>query len=55
MRKGFCFLAVGTGLEPATPCVTGMYTNQLYYPTVSVEGGAKLQVFLTPQTDNSIF
>ena len=26
-------LAVGTGLEPATPCVTGMYSNQLNYPT----------------------
>ena len=25
--------AVGTGLEPATPCVTGTYSNQLNYPT----------------------
>ena len=23
------FLAVRTGLEPVTPCVTGMYSNQL--------------------------
>ena len=23
------FIAVRTGLEPATPCVTGMYSNQL--------------------------
>ena len=22
------FIAVRTGLEPATPCVTGMYSNQ---------------------------
>ena len=26
-------LAVRTGLEPATPCVTGMYSNQLNYQT----------------------
>ena len=30
-------LAVRTGLEPATPCVTGMYSNQLnYHSSVSV-------------------
>ena len=28
------FPAVRTGLEPATPCVTGMYSNQLNYRTV---------------------
>ena len=28
------FLAVRTGLEPATPCVTGMYSNQLNYRTI---------------------
>gem|GEM_PF-2316488 len=28
------FSAVWTGLEPATPCVTGMYSNQLNYQTV---------------------
>ena len=27
------FVAVRTGLEPATPCVTGMYSNQLNYHT----------------------
>ena len=27
--------AVRTGLEPATPCVTGMYSNQLNYRTFS--------------------
>ena len=26
-------LAVWTGLEPATPCVTGRYSNQLNYQT----------------------
>ena len=26
-------LAVRTGLEPVTPCVTGMYSNQLNYRT----------------------
>ena len=25
--------AVWTGLEPATPCVTGTYSNQLNYQT----------------------
>jgi hypothetical protein len=28
------FLAEWTGLEPATPCVTGMYSNQLNYRTL---------------------
>ena len=28
-------LAVWTGLEPATPCVTGRYSNQLNYQTVA--------------------
>ena len=28
--------AVWTGLEPATPCVTGMYSNQLNYHTKTV-------------------
>ena len=27
------FNAVRTGLEPVTPCVTGMYSNQLNYRT----------------------
>ena len=27
--------AVWTGLEPATPCVTGRYSNQLNYQTVA--------------------
>ena len=31
--KGF-IIAVWTGLEPATPCVTGRYSNQLNYQTV---------------------
>ena len=26
--------AVWTGLEPATPCVTGRYSNQLNYQTL---------------------
>jgi hypothetical protein len=26
--------AVRTGLEPATPCVTGRYSNQLNYHTI---------------------
>ena len=32
-RKWLMFsLAVRTGLEPATPCVTGMYSNQTELP-----------------------
>ena len=34
-------LAERTGLEPATPCVTGRYSNQLNYHSV------KLYVFLS--------
>ena len=30
----FGTFAVWTGLEPATPCVTGRYSNQLNYHTV---------------------
>ncbi len=30
LLRGF---AVWTGLEPATPCVTGRYSNQLNYQT----------------------
>ena len=29
-------MAVWTGLEPATPCVTGRYSNQLNYHTILV-------------------
>ena len=34
MNQRLLFLAVRTGLEPATPCVTGMYSNQLNYRTI---------------------
>ena len=33
MNRLFVLPAVWTGLEPATPCVTGMYSNQLNYQT----------------------
>lgn len=42
--KAFKFLAEWTGLEPATPCVTGMYSNQLNYH--SVFGSANIRSFL---------
>ena len=35
-------LAVWTGLEPATPCVTGRYSNQLNYQTNKLE----LQIYI---------
>lgn len=34
-------LAVWTGLEPATPCVTGTYSNQLNYQTNIFRTGCK--------------
>ena len=48
-------LAVWTRLELATPCVTGMYSNQLNYQTLSfdtlrrlpVVGGANIRSLLT--------
>ncbi len=33
--ESLILLAVWTGLEPATPCVTGRYSNQLNYQTVA--------------------
>ena len=33
---GFLFVAEWTGLEPATPGVTGRYSNQLNYHSASV-------------------
>jgi hypothetical protein len=40
-------IAVWTRLELATPCVTGMYSNQLNYQTSfglgSLSGGAKIR------------
>ena len=34
LRSLAALLAEWTGLEPATPCVTGMYSNQLNYHSV---------------------
>ena len=52
-------LAVWTGLEPATPCVTGMYSNQLNYRTVSLqkfpERGAKIVQNHSLQKKNPVF
>jgi hypothetical protein len=40
--------AVRTGLEPATPCVTGMYSNQLNYRTkFAVRTGFEPATFAT--------
>jgi hypothetical protein len=35
-HQGFAFLAEWTGLEPATPGVTGRYSNQLNYHSAVV-------------------
>ena len=46
------FIAVRTGLEPATPCVTGMYSNQLNYRTIDSRyfslASAKLRLVFHP-------
>ena len=34
LPERLCLLAVRTRLELATPCVTGMYSNQLNYRTI---------------------
>ena len=39
-------VAVWTGLEPATPCVTGMYSNQLNYQTYCISETANIKLFL---------
>ena len=37
--------AVWTGLEPATPCVTGMYSNQLNYQTLALGACKYTRIF----------
>ena len=52
-EKGYIFVypfADRTGLEPATPCVTGMYSNQTELPVqkyknIPSKGIAKIHVF----------
>ena len=39
----FTLLAVWTGLEPATPCVTGTYSNQLNYQTSAL---LRVQIYI---------
>ena len=54
-------LAVWTGLEPATPCVTGMYSNQLNYHTIFMScshfliASAKVALFSIPTNLFAIF
>src|SRR5690606_16036357 len=53
MKKASDFseaFAVRTGLEPATPCVTGMYSNQLNYRTCFPFGTANIACFPYLQT-----
>ncbi len=40
-------MAVWTGLEPATSCVTGRYSNQLNYQTKTIYGEAVCHSHLT--------
>lgn len=42
---GLSLFAVWTGFEPATPAVTGQYSNQLNYHTGLVFGSAKIVEF----------
>jgi hypothetical protein len=45
----FSLVAVRTGLEPATPCVTGTYSNQLNYRTMNnltiISACKRLQIY----------
>ena len=54
--------AVRTGLEPATPGVTGRYSNQLNYRTICSDfytflsnADAKVRIFLKPANFSFIF
>ena len=38
-----CLLAEWTGLEPATPGVTGRYSNQLNYHSISMVGAEGIE------------
>ena len=59
------FIAVRTGLEPATPCVTGMYSNQAELPHHSIISflsllslsiaGAKVRIYFKPAIDFIVF
>ena len=51
MKKGelsfaFLMLAERTGLEPATPGVTGRYSNQLNYHSIVLSNPAQLTEFV---------
>ena len=61
-----CDWAVRTGLEPVTPCVTGMYSNQAELTHLVVcrragtscalrTAGAKVRIFLDCATNGGIF
>ena len=50
MKKGelsfaFLMLAERTGLEPATPGVTGRYSNQLNYHSIALNVSAQITCF----------
>jgi hypothetical protein len=51
LLKGAFFVAVWTGLEPATPCVTGMYSNQLNYQTIVI----RVQIYKKNITEQAYF
>ncbi len=47
--------AVWTGLEPATPCVTGRYSNQLNYHTKFFRGASGKSDFRWLRLASSLF
>ena len=51
---GFSLLAVRTGLEPATPCVTGMYSNQAELPHQSSYFKEREPLFLRLRLQNYV-
>jgi len=47
-HQGFAYLAEWTGLEPATPGVTGRYSNQLNYHSAVADDFADLAINQAP-------
>ena len=50
----FLFFADRTRLELATPCVTGMYSNQTELPIRSLFDGAKIHFFFNQSSQYRI-
>ena len=43
---GFLYMAIRTGLEPATSSVTGWHSNQLNYRTTMIDYTIKINILI---------